>query len=91
MAALCKNYAAQIEAGDDFLPLRERSGVSPTEVMITASGLLQGRQSGGIRAWHVAELDRPLNAACPTQNSYHQERTPWNLLLIGAGAFRSRS
>jgi hypothetical protein len=41
MAASCKAYAAQIEAGADLVPLGPRSGVSPTDVMVTASGLLR--------------------------------------------------
>ena len=41
MAASCKAYAAQVEAGHDVLPFGERAGVSPTDVMVTASGLLR--------------------------------------------------
>jgi len=41
MAAVCKAYAAQVEAGSDLLPFGARSGVSPTDVMVTASGLLR--------------------------------------------------
>ena len=41
MAAVCKAYAAQVEAGRDLLPFGARSGVSPTDVMVTASGLLR--------------------------------------------------
>ena len=41
MAALCKAYAAQIEAGQQLLPLPARAGATATEVMITASGLLK--------------------------------------------------
>ena len=41
MTASCKYYAAQIEAGRDLLPFGQRSGVSPTDVMVTASGLLR--------------------------------------------------
>jgi hypothetical protein len=41
MAAVCKTYAAQVEAGDALLPLPERGGATATEVMITASGLLK--------------------------------------------------
>lgn len=41
MAAVSKLYAAQIEAGRDLLPFGARSGVSPTDVMVTASGLLR--------------------------------------------------
>lgn len=41
MAASCKAYAAHIEAGHDMLPFGQRAGVSPTDVMVTASGLLR--------------------------------------------------
>jgi hypothetical protein len=41
MGACCKNYATRVEAGEDLLPLAQRSTVSPTEVMVTASGLLR--------------------------------------------------
>jgi hypothetical protein len=41
MSACCKTYATRIEAGEDLLPLAQRSTVSPTEVMVTASGLLR--------------------------------------------------
>lgn len=41
MTALCKTYAAQIEAGGDFTPLHQRTAVTPTDVMTTASGLLK--------------------------------------------------
>jgi hypothetical protein len=41
MAALCKSYSAQLEAGSDFLPLAARESVSPTEIMTTTSALLK--------------------------------------------------
>ena len=41
MGACCKNYASRVEAGEQLLPLAQRSTVSPTEVMVTASGLLK--------------------------------------------------
>jgi len=41
MAAVCKTYAAQVEAGVDLLPLPRRGGATATDVMITASGLLK--------------------------------------------------
>ena len=41
IAALCNTYAAQIEAGGKFTPVPEGSIVSPTAVMVTASGLLR--------------------------------------------------
>lgn len=41
MTVLCKTYAAKIEAGDHFAPLHQRTAVTPTDVMTTASGLLK--------------------------------------------------
>jgi hypothetical protein len=41
LAALCRTYSAQVEAGDSFLPVPAQSGVTPTDVMVTASGLLR--------------------------------------------------
>lgn len=41
MAALCKIYAAQIEGGAKHTPVVEGQVVSPTGIMLTASGLLR--------------------------------------------------
>ncbi|MGH6769358.1 MAG: hypothetical protein ACRECO_10120 [Xanthobacteraceae bacterium] len=41
MGACCKTYATRVEAGENLLPLAQRSTVTPTEVMVTASGLLK--------------------------------------------------
>jgi hypothetical protein len=41
MAAACRSYSAQIEAGSNFPPLAEGSRVTSTDVMVTASGLLK--------------------------------------------------
>jgi hypothetical protein len=41
MAALCKTYAAQNEGAEKFMPLPKRTTVSPTDIMVTASGLLK--------------------------------------------------
>jgi len=41
MAALCRSYGCQLEAGADFLPVADRTSVSPTEIMTTTSGLLK--------------------------------------------------
>jgi hypothetical protein len=41
MAAVCRSYSAQIEAGGNFAPLGSRSRVTSTDVMVTASGLLK--------------------------------------------------
>jgi hypothetical protein len=41
MAALCKSYGTQLEAGVQFLPLANQTSASPTEVMTTTSALLK--------------------------------------------------
>jgi hypothetical protein len=41
MAAVCRSYSARIEAGGNFSPLGNRSRVTSTDVMVTASGLLK--------------------------------------------------
>jgi hypothetical protein len=41
MAALCRVYAAQVENGATHTPIPEGQVVSPTGVMLTASGLLR--------------------------------------------------
>jgi hypothetical protein len=41
MAALCRSYGTQLEAGAEFLPIADRSSVSPTEIMTTTSALLK--------------------------------------------------
>ncbi len=41
MAAVCRSYSARIEAGGTFPPLANRSRVTSTDVMVTASGLLK--------------------------------------------------
>ena len=38
MTAACRLYSAQAEAGSDMLPVSE---VTPTDIMITASGLMR--------------------------------------------------
>ncbi len=38
LTAACRLYAAQVEAGQRYLPVRE---VSPTDIMVTASALLK--------------------------------------------------
>ena len=41
MGAVCRAYAAQVEAGSQTLPLPARGGATATDVMVTASGLLK--------------------------------------------------
>ena len=41
MAALCNTYSAQVEGGARYTPIAEGQVVSPTAVMVTASGLLR--------------------------------------------------
>jgi hypothetical protein len=40
MAATCRTYAARVEAGEKFVPLRPNA-ISATDVMVTASGMLK--------------------------------------------------
>ena len=41
MGTLCRVYSAQVEGGAKFTPIAEGQAVSPTGVMLTASGLLR--------------------------------------------------
>jgi hypothetical protein len=41
MGALCRVYSAQVENGAKYTPIAEGQVVSPTGVMVTASGLLR--------------------------------------------------
>ena len=41
MGALCRVYSAQVEGGANYTPIAEGQVVSPTAVMVTASGLLR--------------------------------------------------
>jgi len=41
MATLCRVYSAQVENGSKYTPIAEGQVVSPTGVMVTASGLLR--------------------------------------------------
>ena len=41
MTALCRVYSAQVENGAKFTPIPEGQVVTPTGVMLTASGLLR--------------------------------------------------
>jgi hypothetical protein len=41
MAACCRTYSAHLDAGHQMMPVSERGGVTSTDVMNTASGLLK--------------------------------------------------
>ena len=41
LAAMCKLYAAKVEAGEPILPCVTHHGLSATDAMISASGLLR--------------------------------------------------
>ena len=41
MAAVCRAYRAQIDAGQNHLPLPPATVVAPTDVMVTCGGLLR--------------------------------------------------
>jgi len=46
MAAVCRAYRAQIDAGQDYLPLVGRAALAPTDVMITCGALLRAADLG---------------------------------------------
>lgn len=50
LGALCKTYCAQTEAGDGHLPLDPRTNVTPTDIMVTASGLIK---AGGFSVFEL--------------------------------------
>lgn len=50
LGALCKTYAAQSEAGDGHLPLAQHTTVTPTDIMVTASGLIK---AGGFSVFEL--------------------------------------
>jgi len=73
MAAACRSYSAQVEAGGGFPPLAERSRVTSTDVMVTASGLLKSAnlavfELGMWQSWtghqpilkNLIDLQRPI-------------------------------
>jgi hypothetical protein len=41
MAAICRAYRAQIDAGQNHLPLPQATIVAPTDVMVTCGALLR--------------------------------------------------
>jgi hypothetical protein len=46
MSTLCRIYSAQVESGAKFTPIPEGQVVSPTGVVLTASGLLRAANLG---------------------------------------------
>lgn len=46
MAAICRVYRAQIEAGQDYLPVAGRAALAPTDVMIACGALLRAADLG---------------------------------------------
>src|SRR4029453_8847317 len=75
MAAVCKTYAAHVEAGEDLLPLPQRGGATATDVMITASGLLKAAnlavfELGMWQSWTGRGI---RNRICPEEIGKRQE------------------
>ena len=73
MGALCRVYSAQVENGAKFTPIAEGQVVSPTGVMVTASGLLRAAnlavfELGMWQSWTDAERARR------NENSDRQEK-----------------
>jgi hypothetical protein len=46
MAALCRAYRAQIDAGQDYLPLAGHTALAPTDVMVACGALLRAADLG---------------------------------------------
>ena len=75
MAALCKSYGTQLEAGADFLPVADRHEREPDRNHDNDERASEGRQSRGLRTRHVAELDGPLSArAAGIEHSNSEEK-----------------
>lgn len=46
MAAICRAYRAQIDAGQDYLPLAAHTALAPTDVMVACGALLRAADLG---------------------------------------------
>ena len=46
MAAICRTYRAQIDAGQDYLPLAGHTALAPTDVMVACGALLRAADLG---------------------------------------------
>jgi hypothetical protein len=46
MAAICRAYRAQIETGQDYLPLAGHAALAPTDVMVACGALLRAADLG---------------------------------------------
>jgi hypothetical protein len=46
MAAICRAYRAQIDAGRDYLPLAGHTALAPTDVLVTCGALLRAADLG---------------------------------------------
>lgn len=46
MAVICRAYRAQIDAGQDYLPLAGHTAVAPTDVMVACGALLRAADLG---------------------------------------------
>jgi hypothetical protein len=46
MAAICRAYRAQIDAGRDYLPLAGHTALAPTDVMVACGALLRAADLG---------------------------------------------
>ena len=85
MGALCRVYAAQVENGAKYTPIAEGQVVSPTGVMVTASGLLRAAnlavfELGMWQSWTGQVTRRP------NETFGSSGETPWTSLLIAADA-----
>ena len=46
MAAICRAYRTQIDAGQDYLPLAGHTALAPTDVMVACGALLRAADLG---------------------------------------------
>jgi hypothetical protein len=46
MAAICRAYRAQIDAGQDYLPLAGHTALAPTDVLVVCGALLRAADLG---------------------------------------------
>ena len=77
IAAACRVYSARSEAGEQFPPVAQNS-ISRDRRHGDGERLVARRRSRGVRARHVAELDRTLNECDPLSLARLRERKGWN-------------
>ena len=83
MAAACNVYSAQVEAGQQYVPIKPQ-GVTPTAVMTAASGILR---SANLAVFELG-MWQSWTDGSPAALQLRR-RNPWTSFPIAAGGFRS--